>query len=75
MVCIRLCAPNDCNGNPRRVYVLLGSDGSIVRAVDEGYAGIHAIDGVVGKSGLKYTPVDIDTSYAEYRRLLRQYGK
>ena len=62
---------NDRNGNPRRVYVLLGDDGGIVNAFDEGYAGVDAIPlGVHLQLG---QITDFDTTPAEYR-LLREYG-
>ncbi len=73
MVCIKLNAGNDRNGNPRRVYVLLSDTGSIVRAVDEGYDGIHALNRVPGAEGLR-DPVEFATTPAEYRALLRDYG-
>ena len=73
MVCIKLNAGNDRNGNPRRVYVLLSDTGSIVRAVDEGYEGIHALNRVPGAEGLR-DPVEFATTPAEYRQLLREFG-
>lgn len=36
---IRYRSPNDKNGNPRRVYVVYGSDGNFISAHDEGYTG------------------------------------
>ena len=73
MVCIRLCAKNDVNGNPRRVFVLLDSDGCIVRAIDEGYAGVGALDGIFDYRQLGIP--DFDTTPAEYRRLLREFRR
>ncbi len=70
MVCIKLCAKNDRNGNPRRVYVLIGSDGCVKRAIDEGYAGRGALDGVVGRDVIIQ---EFDTTPTEYRRLLRAF--
>lgn len=35
----RLCAPNDVNGNPRRVYAVYGAGGRLVDVIDEGYDG------------------------------------
>jgi hypothetical protein len=70
MVCIRLCAKNDVNGNPRRVYVLLDSEGNIVRAADEGYR---------GRAAASWSPdvniPDFATTPAEYRRIVRDYGR
>ena len=75
MVCIKLRAKNDSNGNPRRVYVMLDSDGSIVGAAEEGYEGHGAIARLPGASGVKYTPVEFDTTPAEYRRIVREFGR
>ena len=38
-LCQHLKAPNDTNGNPRRVFVIYDAAGNILDAVDEGYAG------------------------------------
>ncbi len=35
-----LKAPNDRNGNPRRCFVLMDAEGSIIKVIDEGYSGI-----------------------------------
>jgi hypothetical protein len=71
MTCIKLCAKNDCNGNPRRVYVLFDSEGNVVRARDEGFIGRSAVAGLIDKSA----PIpEFDTTPTEYRRLLRLYG-
>jgi hypothetical protein len=74
MVFIRLVCKNDRNGNPRRVYIAV-SDGKINCAVDEGYEGTGALARLPGNSGQKYTPVDIETTPAEYRRILREYDE
>jgi len=34
-----LNAGNDTNGNPRRVFVVYGTEGQILDAIDEGYSG------------------------------------
>lgn len=39
-----LCADNDYNGNPRRLYVLVVA-GARVAAWDEGYSGCDAVPG------------------------------
>lgn len=36
---LHLCTKNDVNGNPRRLYVGLNSNGHVVRVTDEGYEG------------------------------------
>ncbi len=69
MVCIRLCAKHDSNGNPRRVFVLLDSDGSIVRAIDEGYAGSRVLEGY----SLSGAITDFETTPAEYRRFAARF--
>ena len=44
--CIKhLCADNDYNGNPRRVYTLIDEDGYYLAAWNEGYSGHHAVPG------------------------------
>lgn len=40
---IHLNAGHDKNGNPRRAYVLLSSDGEIVCAFEEGYEGFRCV--------------------------------
>ena len=73
MICIRLCAKNDRNGNPRRVYVLLDSEGQIVRVVNEGYLGSGALDGILDPAVHRSLICDFSTTPGEYRRLLRAY--
>lgn len=67
MFYIHLAAPNDPNGNPRRVYVVFDQDGDVIDAVDEGYRGRHSVTskypGV--KGGARF-----QTTYQEYRGLL-----
>lgn len=40
---LHLCATNDTNGNPRRVYVVFDETGAILETIDEGYQGISAV--------------------------------
>lgn len=63
---LHLCAPNDHNGNPRRLYMVLRADGTIVACIDEGYRGISALRIPYGSipGGLV-----INIAPAEYRRL------
>lgn len=42
-VVVHFNAGNDKNGNPRRVYVAIRTDGVIVGAWDEGYRGAGAV--------------------------------
>ena len=74
MVCIKLCAKNDNNGNPRRVFVFIDSDGSVINAIDEGYAGRGAVDDDLD-STVGSNIAEFDTTPGEYRRLLRQFSK
>lgn len=68
LLAIHLCAPNDTNGNPRRVYVLHDRAGSIVAAIDEGYSGHHAVK-EAGYPNAVMGPA-YDTIPSEYRTLL-----
>lgn len=38
-----LCASNDTNGNPRRLFAVTGLHGGILAVWDEGYQGHHAV--------------------------------
>lgn len=70
---IRLAAKNDCDGNPRRVFVMLDSGGRIIGVVDEGYSGYRAVPDVVRKSH-EFWPVTFETTASEYRGLLNAFG-
>lgn len=37
---LRLCAPNDTNGNPRRAWVTFNADGLPLAIYPEGYGGV-----------------------------------
>ena len=63
------CAPNDANGNPRRVYVLV-SDGENVAAWDEEYLGTLAVPGIWREDA--WWAERIKCSPAMYRKLLRE---
>lgn len=64
---IKLRAPLDRNGNPRRVYVRLVK-GAVVGAWDEGFEGEQAIPaGYLDE----YAGVVIDVSPKEYRHWLK----
>jgi hypothetical protein len=60
-------APNDRNGNPRRLY-LVGSDGKWF-SFDEGYLGVHAIPSKY-RENMTWFP-EVTVSASEYKRLLR----
>ena len=64
---IRYRAPNDKNGNPRRIYVVYGADESIIVTVDEGYMGNSALP-------LQYQTlpkIDVDSIAETYRSFLK----
>lgn len=42
-VVIHLCAKNDRNGNPRRCYVVIRTDQTVLGVYREGYLGIHSV--------------------------------
>lgn len=69
---LHLDAGNDTNGNPRRIYIVVSTKGSVISAHDEGYYGDAAVTkrypniAIVGR--FKITP-------GEYRSLKKQYGK
>jgi len=68
MFSIHMIAPNDSNGNPRRLYLVCGPHGPIA-AVDEGYSGI----GAIREAGFTAPEVwNIEVSAKEYRRLKKQ---
>lgn len=77
-VVIRLAAPNDSNGNPRRVFVIMDESSDVLGAVDEGYAGSHAlveaIGGALGQRLRSSNYPTFATTGAEYRSLLKDYG-
>ena len=68
MELIRLCATNDRNGNPRRVYVMI-SDGAAIAAWDEGYSGSDAVPGIWRQNA--YNAPSFAVTPAEYRECLR----
>ncbi len=75
---IHLRAPNDVNGNPQRLFVVLSSgelhvQPGVVGAADEGYSGEDAVE-LIGK-GLKQSIVlTVNITAGEYRALKRQFA-
>ena len=72
-------APNDVNGNPRRLFMVvwLYDNGNVTTAYDEGYAGRGAIPGKRNTEFASMPDIElpsVNVSSAEYRRLLEQYG-
>ncbi len=64
MVIIKLNAGNDKNGNPRRLFIGMKPQG-VVFIADDGYSGFPT---KLAKGA--YTLMDIDTTPAEYKRLI-----
>ena len=72
---VHACAPNDYNGNPRRLYMGFFQDGENVKtcAWDEGYSGHHAVPEPY--RGAAYEAVRREISASDYRRYLKTYGQ
>jgi len=52
-----LCATNDSNGNPRRIWALYDVAGNIVQVIDEGYSGRREVPkGLVELPEITVTP-------------------
>ena len=69
---LHLNAGHNVNGNPRRCYVCIGRDGSIIDTVDEGYDGFSALyRNHPELQDLPVYPIELETTLAQYRALLR----
>ena len=66
---LHMCAKNDINGNPRRLYVMSNDDGKYIAAWDEGYKGCDAVPGPFRKDA--YNSQRRDVTVAQYNKLLR----
>ena len=66
---LHLCAKNDLNGNPRRLYVMSNEEGKYIAAWDEGYKGSDAVPGEFRKDA--YLSQRFDVTVTEYNKLLR----
>ena len=66
---LHLCAKNDSNGNPRRLFVLSNEDGRFIAVWDEGYKGSDAVPGEFRKDAYLAQRLDIPT--AQYNKLRR----
>jgi hypothetical protein len=82
-VMLHVCAPNDTNGNPRRVYVHIVNDkvrGSIVAgAWDEGYEGYKAVPEAYRtmasySHSVKVSPTEY-RAYVKAGEVIRKEGK
>lgn len=69
---IRLDAGHDSNGNPRRMFVALGTNSDILGAWDEGYDGFQAVPLAYRK--LAGDAPTFATTPGEYRVTLQQHG-
>ena len=72
MLVFQLAASNDRNGNPRRLFLIVDTDGNIVEAIDEGYNGTSAYE-------LKYPDAKLVTwmnvPVSEYNTYLKEFEK
>jgi len=73
MIANKLNAGNDRNGNPRRVFVVVGEHGGILEVIDEGYSG----DAPLAKKYpmINLCIVEFSTTPKEYRWLLNNFSK
>lgn len=67
---LHLKAPNDPNGNPRRLFVVVHPQKGIVLTVDEGFAGIHSLVAVAPELR-RHEPITLPIDASTYRKLLR----
>lgn len=65
-----MCADNDKNGNPRRIYALIDEEGYYVAAWDEGYKGSDAVPGEWRRAA--YHAERARISVKEYNRIRRE---
>jgi hypothetical protein len=68
MTIVHLCAKNDLNGNPQRLYALTDEAGLILASWDEGYRGHHAVPGPWRDAA--YNAERQPISVSSYRRVL-----
>lgn len=66
---LHMCAKNDHNGNPQRLYVLSSDEGEFIAAWDEGYMGFDAVPGIWRKDA--YLSQRFDISITKYKQLKR----
>ena len=65
---LHMCATNDVNGNPRRVYVLENENG-MVASWNEGYLGFHAVPEQFRTSA--YNAERVNVSVKDYNKLCK----
>ena len=66
-----LCATNDINGNPQRLYALIDSDNEMVAVWDEEYYGSDAVPGIWRQDA--YFAKREEISVSKYKKLLREF--
>jgi hypothetical protein len=69
---LHLCATNDTNGNPRRLYLILNDEGNPVKALDEGYRGREVARLWAQERNVTlWNGPDIDVTPNEYKSWIR----
>lgn len=63
---MHLCASNDTNGNPRRLFIAVGPLGGILAVWDEGYQGHHAVPPVLRNAAASAVREPISVSSYEW---------
>jgi hypothetical protein len=66
---LHICAKNDNDGNPRRLFVMSNEEGKFIAAWDEGYKGSDAVPGDFRKDA--YLSQRLDVPVAQYNKLRR----
>jgi len=64
-------APNDRNGNPRRLYLVTSASAESTVAIDEGYGGRQLALAHIRAPARVIDLPTVNVGAAEYRRLLR----
>ena len=65
-------APNDRNGNPRRLFLVTHLEEGKTGAFDEGYSGRHAVPDWLW-NGMAYHLPHVNVSATEYHSLLKAW--
>lgn len=68
-----LSAPQDSNGNPRRLYYFLNLETKTESVYDEGYEGWQGVPQEMRESFYELYPMKITAT--EYKRFLKEVGK
>lgn len=66
---LHLRAKNDRNGNPQRLYMVLGANGKLIDVVSEGYMGSAAYSDKYGR----LPEIPINLAQGEYRAILKRW--